>query len=88
MPTGGGGGDRYTEVSLYLSPLPPPGPLRIITAWPGRGLQETVTELAADPLIEAAARVRVLWGLAEGEDPAGPPALPDLPPGSWFDHRR
>lgn len=87
MPAGGGGDDRHWDLSLYLSPLPPSGPLRIIAAWPGRGLPETITELT-DPFVEAAARVRVLWDLGEPEEPPGPPPLPDLPPGSWFDHRR
>lgn len=66
MPGGGGGGERSADVSYYLSPLPPPGPLRIITAWPSRGVAETVTEVPAGPLIEAATRVRVLWLSSRG----------------------
>lgn len=88
MPGSGGGGDRSADLSFYLSPLPPPGPLRIITAWPGRGLPETVTEVAAEPFIEAAAGVRVLWELDEAEALPGPPPPPNVPPGSWFDHHR
>lgn len=66
-----------------VSPLPPPGPLRIISAWPGRGLAETVTEIAADPFVEAAEHVRILWDLEPDEPPARP-QLPPLPPDSWF----
>jgi len=85
MPGGGGGGDRSADMAYYLSPLPPPGPLRIITAWPSRDLAETVTEVPTAPLIEAAARVRVLWDLDPDESPPAPPTPPDVPPGSWFD---
>lgn len=83
MPAGGGGGDRRADMSYCLSPLPPPGLLRIITAWPSRGLVETVTEIAADPLVEAAAGARVLWAF-EPDEPPAPPPLPPLPPDSWF----
>ncbi len=85
MPGGGGGGERSADVSFQLSPLPPPGPLRIITAWPSRGIAETVTEVRAEPLIDAAARVRVLWDLDPDELPPAPPQPPSVPPGSWFD---
>lgn len=88
MPGSGGGGERSVDLSFYLSPLPPPGPLRIITAWPGRGLPETVTEVAAERFIEAAPRVRVLWELDDVDQLPGPPPPPDVPPGSWFDHHR
>lgn len=83
LPGGGGGGDRSADTRYYLSPLPPPGPLRIIAAWPGRGLAETVTEIAADPFVEAAEHVRILWDLEPDEPPARP-QLPPLPPDSWF----
>lgn len=84
MPGGGAGGDRSADASCYLSPLPPPGTLRIITAWPRRGIAETVTEIPADTLIDAATRVRVLWNLGPDEPPA-PPQPPRVPPGGWFD---
>jgi len=84
MPGGGGGGDRSAETSYYLTPLPPPGPLRIITAWPSRGVAETVTEIPAEPLTDAATRVRVLWNLDPDEQPVQPQP-PRVPPGGWFD---
>lgn len=86
MPGGGGGGDRSADMAYCLSPLPPPGPLRIITAWPARNLPETVTEMSADPFTAAAARVRVLWE-PEPDEPPARPSPPAVPPGSWFDRR-
>jgi hypothetical protein len=58
----GGGGERLVDVSVYLSPLPGPGELRITAASPARGLAETVTVLAADRLVTAASRAVALWG--------------------------
>ena len=88
MQGGGGGGDLSADVTYYLSPLPPPGLLRIITAWPGHGIAETVTEVAAAPFIEAATRVRLLWDLDPDEAPSEQPQPPDMPSGGWFDRSR
>jgi hypothetical protein len=85
---GGSGGDGHVDLSLYLSPLPSAGPLSVIAAWPGRGVAERVTKLPAEPFIEAASRVRVLWDPVEAEDRSGPPPLPEVPPYSWFDQHR
>jgi hypothetical protein len=84
LPGGGGGGDRLVDLAVSLSPLPPPGDLRIIAAWPARELPETVTVLDADRLIEAASRAVTLWELPDDEPPPPPPP-PQVPPGSWFD---
>lgn len=81
---GGGGGDRLVDLAVFLSPLPPPGDLRIIAAWPARGLPETVTVLEADRLLDAASRAVTLWELPDDEPPPPPPP-PQVPPGSWFD---
>lgn len=83
-PGGGGGGDRSADMSYYLTPLPPAGALRIITAWPSRGIAETITEIPTATLTDAASRVRVLWDLGPDESPP-PPQPPPVPPGSWFD---
>jgi hypothetical protein len=61
LPAGGGGGDRMVDLAVCLSPLPVPGTLRFIAAWPARGLPETVTQLDADGLVDASARVVRLW---------------------------
>ena len=46
---------------ICLWPLPPPGPLRLVCAWPDRGIPETSTTIDAGPLRDAAARARPEW---------------------------
>ncbi len=82
-PTGGGGGSRYAEAAFYLTPLPPPGAVRFIAAWPSRGLPEAVTEISADEILAAAGRARRLWDWEP--EPVVPPPAPEVPPGGWFD---
>lgn len=80
---GGSGGDRSVDISFFLSPLPPPGPVVVVCAWPGRGVAETRTVL--DGTASAADQVQVLW--PPDETPPGrpePPPPPDVPDGGWF----
>ena len=85
---GGGGSEGGGHVSLFLSPLPPPGELRLISAWPHRGLRETVTLLPADDIQEAAARVVELWPRepisAHIQRRPEPPEFPAVAEGDWF----
>lgn len=46
---------------VWLWPLPPPGELQVVCAWPDRGIAETSTELDADLLRAAAATARPQW---------------------------
>lgn len=46
---------------IWLWPLPPPGGLRLACSWPDRGIAETVTEVDAAVLRQAAERSRPLW---------------------------
>jgi hypothetical protein len=46
---------------VWLWPLPPPGPLRLVCAWPDRGIPETSTTVDAGPLRQAAAQAEPLW---------------------------
>lgn len=82
---GGGGGARSVDVSLFLCPVPPAGPLTIMCAWPEREVDETRTVLDASAITAAAAQVVELWP-AEPEEPwrRDPPAPPDVPDDSWF----
>jgi hypothetical protein len=83
-PGGGSGGTRSSDISLFLSPLPPPGDIRVVCAWPKFGLPEKITVLSADAMLEAARRVRVLWPWEPEPEPvwgAKPPAVPE---GGWF----
>jgi len=85
LATGGGsGGQRAADMRLYLTPLPPPGTLTMVCAWPQRGIPERVTVIDAEPLREAGGRARELWPWEpRGEQrPTEPPAAP---PGGWFE---
>ena len=46
---------------VWLWPLPPPGPLRLVCAWPDRGIAETGTTVDAGPIRQAAAQAVPLW---------------------------
>jgi hypothetical protein len=84
MPGGGTGGTRSSDISMFLSPLPPPGDLRVVCAWPKFGLPEKTTVLSADAILEAAQGVRVLWPWEPEPEfvwGAKPPAVPE---GGWF----
>ncbi|MGI8491212.1 MAG: hypothetical protein ACR2NJ_00430 [Acidimicrobiales bacterium] len=82
MPAGGGGGSRRMDSRHFLSPIPPPGKLVFVVSWTDWGIGETRTEISADPIIEAASRVRELWPWEAEPSPDEPPSQPS--PGGWF----
>jgi hypothetical protein len=87
MSCGGGGSPDFSSHTYYLTPVPPPGRLSIIVAWPAAGIGEHRVELDAEPFRSAAERAQVLWP----EQPTStwnPPSSPrpDLAPGGWFAH--
>jgi hypothetical protein len=43
------------DLELALQPLPPPGPLAFVCAWPGRGIPESRVEIDAGLILDAAA---------------------------------
>lgn len=61
--TAGHGGSRhgFAYQNYWLWPLPSPGTLRVACEWTSRGIDETVTEIDATPIIEAARRVQPIW---------------------------
>ncbi len=64
---GGGSGDPQTysfSDELWLWPLPPAGPLRIVLRWPAMGIAETSAELDAASFAAAAQWVVPLWDRA------------------------
>lgn len=83
-PGGGSSTERSADLTLFLSPLPPPGELRIVCAWPKRGLAETITVLSADDILEAARRARVLWPWEPESQPVWSVKPPEVPKGGWF----
>jgi len=70
---GGGGGGRSFSTDYWLSPLPPPGDLTVVVAWPIHGIDETHTLMPADLIADGLARNMELW-------PWEPPADHDEPP--------
>lgn len=59
---GAGTGDPFLyRQSLHLWPLPPPGPLTLTAAWPGRGVPENRTELDAAAIRGAARQAIEIW---------------------------
>jgi hypothetical protein len=83
-PGGGSSNARSGDFTLFLSPLPPPGDLRIVCAWPKRGLAETITVVSADDILEAAQRARVLWPWEPEPEPVWSVKPPEVPKGGWF----
>jgi hypothetical protein len=61
-----GGGTSWFQ-GFTLWPLPPPGPLRFVCEWPAAGLAASHTEIDAQPVLDAAARARVVFGAAESD---------------------
>jgi hypothetical protein len=43
------------DLELAVQPLPPPGPLAFVCAWPGRGIPESRVEIDAGLMLDAAA---------------------------------
>jgi hypothetical protein len=58
---GGGGGGATWDMEHWVWPLPPPGPLAFVCAWPGRAIAETRTEIDAASILEAAGRTVTFW---------------------------
>ena len=87
--SGGQAGQRSASRTLFLSPLPPPGDLRLVCAWPAQGVRDTFTPLPGDRILEAARRVTLLWPWEPEGHEVAEPTYPEIPEGSWFaDTRR
>ena len=83
---GGGGGGRSFGIDYWLTPLPPPGDLIVVVAWPSQGVDETHTPIPADLIAEGLVRNTELWPWeppTEYDDPPRPEP-PVLPEGGWF----
>ena len=84
---GGSGGQRAADMRMYLTPLPPPGTIKLICAWPQRDVRETTTLVDAEPLLAAAARARELWPWEPYREQRRPEP-PAAPAGGWFEETR
>ena len=81
---GSSGGGRSAHATYFLSPLPPPGDVRIVCALPGAGIDETVTVIDGAAILEAAGRVRELWPWEPERHEPRRPVRPVVPAGGWF----
>ncbi len=68
---GGSGGGGEWRHELWFWPLPPPGPLTFAVQWPARGVQETLYELDAGTILDAAGRAQRLFATGEMSDTPG-----------------
>jgi len=85
VPGSGGASTRFADHDFFLSPIPPPGDLIVVCAWPAADVPETRTVLDAGAIVDAARRVIVLWPEPVDEPPLPPVEPPPVPPGGWFE---
>lgn len=81
---GGGAGTRTADMDLFLSPLPPPGDLRFVCAWPVRGIPESTVVVPAEQILRAAGRAQELWPWEPEPEPFYRSVRPPVPEGGWF----
>ena len=81
-PGGGGGGGGSWRQTLWVWPLPPPGPLVLACEWPALEIPLTRCEIDAQAVLDAAARAQVVFSDAHlpewPHDDDGPPVA-----GEW-----
>jgi hypothetical protein len=83
VPQGGGGSELAVDQGFWVAPLPPAGPVTVVVAWPGFGVEETHTVLAGGALRAAAANSQTLWPPQSAAEPPQPPP-PRRPTSGWF----
>lgn len=82
---GGGGGGRTFQMDYWLTPMPPPGELTIIVAWPARNIAESRTVIPAGAIAQGLSAHIELWPWQPPEESEpSPPPKPVLPKGGWF----
>lgn len=67
--------------TIFLGPVPPPGPVRIVTAIPRLGVSEAAVTLDGNHIIEASEQVERLWTAPPPSQGLGGAGLRG---GSWF----
>jgi len=58
---GSSGSPADMGMEVYLWPLPPPGPVVVVTEWPTFGIPETRVDLDAEAIADAAQRARPVF---------------------------
>jgi hypothetical protein len=82
--SGGSGGSRSYDQDLWLSPLPPAGPVIVVCRWPGFGIAESQTALDGAAIVAALESVQTLWPWEPAVEPDLEPSEPQLPADGWF----
>jgi hypothetical protein len=68
MHDGGGGGGRRYEMSYWVWPLPPLGPVTFVCEWPAHEIAESRADVDARLIHDAAARAVPIWPSDEWTD--------------------
>jgi hypothetical protein len=71
MPGGGGGGTRRYDMTYWVWPLPPPGPLTFVCEWPAFAIPESHVDIEAQLILDAAVRAIQVWPEDDSADQAG-----------------
>jgi len=67
LPDGGGGSARRHDMTYWVWPLPPPGPVTLVCEWPAFRIDESRADIDAQLILDAAARATQIW--PESDDP-------------------
>ena len=77
------GSDNTYDLNLWMSPLPPAGPVTLVCRWPELDINETTLTLDGAAIAAAGHAATELWP-PEIAEPAPEPPAPGLPDGGWF----
>ncbi|MEV6320598.1 hypothetical protein AB0M45_05280 [Nocardia sp. NPDC051787] len=83
MNGGASASDDLSATSYYLTPLPPPGPLTVIAAWPAIGIAEQHVELDTDPFLRATRTRRSAVAVGNRDDDARDTTSTSRVPRGW-----
>jgi hypothetical protein len=56
---GGGGGEQYAD--MWVTPIPPEGPVEFVCEWPAFGIEETTHRLDGSHFIKAAEKAKPIF---------------------------
>ncbi len=70
-PAGGSGGEGEWRQELWFWPLPPRGPIAFALEWKAQGIELQLHEVDAQPLLDAAARSKLLFDPGDLADSPG-----------------
>lgn len=78
------GSDSTLDLKLWLSPLPPAGPVTMVCRWPEFDIGETKVTLDGAAMAAAGSAAIELWPPETSEEPAPEPPTNLLPDDGWF----